>query len=210
MVADMTSIYTRMHDAIAAMDAGPTACEVILVGVNDEAGSAHWRIPGTGATVLKFDALAKPGSGVTRAVVHNHAGITTFFEIATAEPPPASWIRGISSLRPESNAQNLRSGSGRDRAFISANRVSYPVALTPVRSLGTPGVPKFFILDVEGMDYDIALDLLAMEDVLGIGCEHTLMSGDEVIQLRCMAIERGFDFEFGDEDAVFLRSAACP
>jgi hypothetical protein len=210
MVAVMTSIYTRMHDAIAAMDAGQSACEVILVGVNDQAGSAHWRIPATGATVLKFDALAKPGSGVTRAVVHNHAGVISFFEIDTSETPPADWIRGISSLRPESNAQNLRSGSGSDRAFISAHRVSYPVALTPVRRLGTPGVPKFFILDVEGMDYDIALDLLTMDDVVGIGCEHALMSSDEVILLRCTAIERGFAFEFGDEDAVFLRETACP
>jgi len=209
MVVVMTSIYSRMHDAIASFTQTEPA-EVIFVGVNDEAGSAHWRLPDTGPTILKFDALARPGSGITRAVVHNHEGIISFFEIDTSEAPPADWIRGISSLRPESNAQNLRSGSERDRAFISTHRVSYPAPLTPVRTLGIPKVPKFFILDVEGMDYDIALDLLAMDDVVGIGCEHALMSSDEVILLRCMAIEHGFEFEFGDEDAVFLRNSRSP
>lgn len=204
MVGGMMSIYAQMHNAIGALEA---TCEVIVIGVNDAVGSARWRIPETGVTVLRFDALAQPGSDVQRAVVHTHAGILTFFEVDTTEDPPANWIRGISSLLPESNAQNLRSGSGEDRTFIAAHRVVRPTPLTPVRTLGTPGVPKFFMLDIEGMDYDVTLSLFGCRDVLGIGCEHALMSSDEVIQLRCAAIEKGFRFEFGEEDAIFLRDA---
>lgn len=196
------SIYTKMHEAITALSG---YCEVILVGVNEATGSSRWRIPKTITSVLRFDALAELGSDIHRAVIHNHDGIATFFEVNTIEEPPAQWIRGISTLQPESNAQNLRSGSHRDREFISAHRVLRPMRLTPVRELGTPGIPKFFILDIEGMDYDVALDLLSRSDVIGIGCEHALMSNDEIILLRCAAVERGFRFVFGDEDAIFLR-----
>lgn len=205
MVGVMMSIYARMHDAIKAAE---NTCEVIVIGANEAAGSARWRIPETGTTVLKFDALAEPGSDIQRAVVHTHAGILTFFEVDTTEDPPAKWIRSISSLLPESNAQNLRSGSRKDRDFISAHRVLHPRPLTPVWTIGTPSVPKFFILDIEGMDYDVTLRLFGRGDVLGIGCEHALMSSDEVILLRCAAIERGFSFEFGEEDAIFLRDGS--
>ncbi|MFN3724495.1 MAG: hypothetical protein ACK4VZ_15810 [Paracoccaceae bacterium] len=196
------SIYEQMHDAIKSFE---NACEVIVIGANDATGSARWRIPETRTTVLRFDALAAPGSDIKRAVVHVHAGILTFFEVQTSETPPADWIRGISSLRPQSNAQNLRSGSRSDRHFIAKHTVPHPMPLTQVSTLGSPGVPKFFLIDIEGMDYDVTLSLFARPDIIGIGCEHALMSSDEVILLRCAAIENGFDFEFGEEDAVFLR-----
>lgn len=202
MVGIVTSIYRQMHDAIEACD---EPREVLVIGSNDGADSARWRIPDSVSSVRRFDALAEPDGNVERAVVHNHAGILTFFQVDTSEGAPADWIRGISSLRPESNAQNLRSGTGRERDFISTHRFLRPAPLTPVRTLGTPGVPKFFILDIEGMDYDVSLSLFRSGDVVGIGCEHALMSSDELILLRCAAIESGFRFVFGEEDAIFLR-----
>jgi len=60
-------------------------------------------------------------------------------------------------------------------------------------------------LDLEGIDFDVCMHLLRHDDVLGIGCEHALMSENEVIELRCEATERGFQFFFSDEDALFLR-----
>ena len=201
MVDVLTSIYRQMHDAI---DALAQACEVIIIGSNDAAGSVRWRIPEKDTTLLRFDALPEPGSDITPAVVHPHAGVLTFFQVDTTEAPPADWIRGISSLRPESNAQNLRSGSSADRDFIAKHQVLRAMHLTPVDTLGTPGVPKFFILDIEGLDYDVTLSLLRHPDVVGIGCEHALMSSDEVIMLKCAAVDNGFRFVFGQEDAIFL------
>ena len=202
MVGEMISIYERMHNAIISFG---DLSEVIVIGVNDATYSANWRLPQTDATVLKLDALALPGREINRALVHVHAGILTFFEVDTSEAPPADWIRGISSLRPELNAQNLRSGSHMDREFIATHIVQHPRSLTPVSSIGTKGVPKFFIMDIEGMDNDVTLSLFVNRDVVGIGCEHSLLSSKEVVLLRCAAVENGFDFEFGEEDAIFLR-----
>lgn len=198
----MIPIYKHMREAIAA---AADTCEVLVIGSNDHARSARWSIPERVRSIRRFDALAEPGGNVEQAVVHCHEGILTFFQVDTSEAPPDDWIRGISSLRPDSNAQNMRSGSGTDRDFIAKHRVLRPTSLTPVQTIGTPGVPKFFILDIEGMDYDVTLHLLGNPDVLGIGCEHALMSCDEVILLRCLAVENGFRFAFGDEDAIFLR-----
>lgn len=206
MVGAMKSIYAQMHAAIVNAE---TTCEVIIIGSNDGSGSTHWRIPEACTTLLRFDVLAEPGSDIQPALVHTHPGILTFFEIDTTEEPPAKWIKGISSLVPERNAQNLRSGSHADRDFIAAHRVLRPTPLTPVWTLGTPEVPKFFILDIEGMDYNVTLCLFGRRDVIGIGCEHALMSSDEVILLRCAAIENNFSFEFGDEDAIFLRGSVA-
>lgn len=198
----MNSIYQKMHDAISHV-AG--ACEVIVLGSNDAAASARWRFPEGPVPVQRYDAITETGSEVKRALVHLHEGIVSFHEIEVSDDPPSDWIRGISTLRPQLNAQNLRSGSREDREFISRHHRTRFIHLTPLKFLGAAEVQKFFILDLEGLDFDVCMRLLSHPEVLGIGCEHSLMLDDEIIHLRCEAVERGFSFDFSDEDAIFLR-----
>jgi len=196
-----------MFDAITT--ASPAA-EVVIVGSNDETASSHWRVPKGKAAILRYDALAAPDSGVERAVVHNHSGFMTFHEVEVNDDPPSGWIKGISSLRPESNAQNLRSGSREDRKFIASHHRLRSVSLTPIKNVGTAGVPKFFLIDLEGMDFDITMHLLTENDILGIGFECALMNDEEIISIRCEAVKYGFYFDFSDEDAILIARAKVP
>ena len=202
----MKPVYGQFHDAIE--EKGGTS-EVIIIGSNDAAESSHWRIPENALRVIRYDALAEENDERRQAVVHSHAGILPFFRIETEAGPPSAWIKGISSLRPERNAQNFRSGSEEERVYIADHQSYSSQVLSPVLTLGSRCCPKFFILDLEGLDYDIAIRLLRSPDVLGVGCEHALMTSDEIILLRCAAIESGFRFAFGEEDAIFLRQSSA-
>ncbi len=197
----MKTIYQLMFDAIAACE---RPCEVIVLGSNEAAGSSRWIFPEK-VCIHRFDALGTLDSAVTRAVVHVHHGAMIFHAIDVSEGPPNAWIHGISSLKPERNAQNMRSGSRIDRDFIAAHLCLRPETLTPVAELGLSDRSKFFIMDLEGIDFDITLRLITRQEILGIGFEHALLTDEEIIELRCQAILRGFRFESSDEDTIFLR-----
>ena len=191
----------------AAISQSSGNCEVIVLGSNAMADSSKWRFPEDLITVARYDALAQPDSGVRQALIHVHPGIVTFHEISFCEDPPSDWIRGISSLRPHLNAQNLRAGSREDREFIARSHRTRSSRTTPLKAIGETSRDKFIILDLEGLDFDVCASLFNRSDVVGIGCEHALMSDAEVIHLRCTALECGFYFDFSDEDAIFLRES---
>jgi hypothetical protein len=121
-----------------------------------------------------------------------------------AKSLPGGWITGISTFYPERNSMSGLSGTAEERNFIREHRISRGCF-----AIGAARLPKAdcWYIDIEGADIEVARQIFLHQEPQLLLCEHALAEPDDALELRALAVVKGYKYFADEENILFYRPA---